>query len=63
MRGDVPGSSQINMIKGLAYSPSAPAVGHEHLAADLYRFIGISATPSPLCDRAANYGNIIISTR
>ena len=23
-------------------------VGHEHLAADLYRFIGISATPSAL---------------
>ena len=23
-------------------------VGHKHLAADLYRFIGISATPSAL---------------
>ena len=49
MRKNVPGSSRINMIKGLAYSPSAPLrVGHKHLAADFYRFIGISATPSAL---------------
>ena len=53
MRKNVPGSSRINMIKGLAYSPSAPCewgmnIWQRTCAADLYRFIGISATPSAL---------------
>ena len=35
-------------IRSRIFALGSLRVGHKHLAADLYRFIGISATPSAL---------------
>lgn len=48
-----------NMNKVLSYSPSGSLRVGNHLAAGLYRSIGISATP-PNADRAALNRSIII---
>jgi len=36
------------MLRSRIFALGSLRVGHKHLAADLYRFIGISATPSAL---------------
>ena len=39
---------EIIVVQTYIFALGSLRVGHEHLAADLYRFIGISATPSAL---------------
>ena len=60
MRKNVPGSSRINMIKGLAYSPSAPCEWGINIWQRTYTASLAFQPPRLLCDRAANYGSIII---
>ena len=60
MRKNVPGSSRINMIKGLAYSPSAPCEWGMNIWQRTCTASLAFQPPRLLCDRAANYGSIII---
>ena len=60
MRKNVPGSSRINMIKGLAYSPSAPCEWGINIWQRTCTASLAFQPPRLLCDRAANYGSIII---
>ena len=60
MRKNVPGSSRINMIKGLAYSPSAPYEWGINIWQRTCTASLAFQPPRLLCDRAANYGSIII---
>ena len=60
MRKNVPGSSRINMIKGLAYSPSAPCEWGINIWQRTFTASLAFQPPRLLCDRAANYGSIII---
>ena len=57
---NVPGSSRINMIKGLAYSPSAPCEWGINIWQRTCTASLAFQPPRLLCDRAANYGSIII---
>ena len=57
---NVPGSSRINMIKGLAYSPSAPCEWGMNIWQRTCTASLAFQPPRLLCDRAANYGSIII---
>ena len=60
MRKNVPGSSRINMIKGLAYSPSAPCEWGINIWQRTCTASLAFQPPRLLSDRAANYGSIII---
>ena len=60
MRKNVPGSSRINMIKGLAYSPSAPYEWGINIWQRTCTASLAFQPPRLLYDRAANYGSIII---
>ena len=56
----MPDSSRINMIKGLAYSPSAPCEWGMNIWQRTCTASLAFQPPRLLCDRAANYGSIII---